>query len=323
MVGCDVNNKNHMLPFLEQDDIFSSSINSMNLMTPIMFSNKIYHGTSISSAIVPFLFLLVSYDVEQDSLSVCTASLLQNVTTTVSSWWVTAAHCVWKEKNPPTLFLYSVDTVQDIFQNNDSLSSSSSSSSGFTLKPSMVSIDDYVIHPKFHPKTLSHDVALIKSNQSWILPPPLTNDRYSGMYLPYEEDMETHERDYTDSFWILGFGKTSPIDSTLLDHHPMMGKVFLKHMEEFPYLQDQVDQSMFIANGDDMYGDGTVTDSCQGDSGGPLFWIQNQSCFLLGIISWGIGCGDPLSPGVYSRLSNMMEWILQVMSGEEEPMVIP
>ncbi|CAG7720419.1 unnamed protein product, partial [Allacma fusca] len=48
-------------------------------------------------------------------------------------------------------------------------------------------------------------------------------------------------------------------------------------------------------------------DACQGDSGGPLFTKVGGSYFQLGIVSWGIGCGE--YPGVYSRVDNYVDWI--------------
>merc|ERR1712083_1111614 len=53
-------------------------------------------------------------------------------------------------------------------------------------------------------------------------------------------------------------------------------------------------------------------DSCSGDSGGPFVTPVGDHWEQIGVVSWGIGCGKQHYPGVYTRVSEMMEWIDKV-----------
>ncbi|XP_041697434.1 vitamin K-dependent protein C [Coregonus clupeaformis] len=60
---------------------------------------------------------------------------------------------------------------------------------------------------------------------------------------------------------------------------------------------------------------GRREDACEGDSGGPMVTLYHNTWFLIGLVSWGEGCGDEDKLGIYTKVSNYNEWIESVRKG--------
>ena len=53
----------------------------------------------------------------------------------------------------------------------------------------------------------------------------------------------------------------------------------------------------------------TGVDLCQGDSGGPLIAGENGEYVLAGVVSFGKECASPVYPGVYTEVSDFIDFI--------------
>ena len=68
------------------------------------------------------------------------------------------------------------------------------------------------------------------------------------------------------------------------------------------------------------YREGGV-DACQGDSGGPLVWRTSDGPVLVGVVSFGEGCG--LKYGTYTRVSAYRDWINRIVDSDRNWMQRP
>lgn len=64
--------------------------------------------------------------------------------------------------------------------------------------------------------------------------------------------------------------------------------------------------SMFCAGNIEMDG----IDGCYGDSGGPLIYKG----VVIGLVSFGYGCGLRYYPGVYTKISHFTDWIIDMVT---------
>jgi secreted trypsin-like serine protease len=99
-----------------------------------------------------------------------------------------------------------------------------------------------------------------------------------------------------------GWGKTAHRAGERATVELLQADVQVVECEAF--LPGKTTDDMLCASSDDGQ------DSCTNDSGGPLVKTYGAPV-LVGIISWGKGCGDPDKPGVYVRLdgNHYRDWI--------------
>uniref|UniRef100_F6WLY7 Plasminogen activator n=1 Tax=Monodelphis domestica TaxID=13616 RepID=F6WLY7_MONDO len=170
-------------------------------------------------------------------------------------------------------------------------------------------VEKYIIHEKFVPATFDNDIALLqlRSNSGSLQCAQETASvrtvclPEAGLQLPTWTECE-----------LSGYGKheeTSPYYSERLKE---------AHVRLYPasrctprQLSNKIVTENMLCAGDTRSGGENVNlhDACQGDSGGPLVCMKDDRMHLIGIVSWGIGCGEKDVPGVYTKVINYLKWI--------------
>jgi len=168
-----------------------------------------------------------------------------------------------------------------------------------------VFIEDWHIHEKFRKGHLmNNDIALIKLKE-----PVKFTDYIQPICLPTEEAEYTAGKNCSISGWgSIQYGKSTPSLQLRSAHIPIMSEEICKQANNYG---NSIQNGMFCAGIPD-----NMIDACDGDSGGPFSCQENGENgyhALYGIISWGHRCGDRHKPGVYTKVSEYLQWIQEKM----------
>ncbi|XP_072024525.1 ovochymase-like [Amphiura filiformis] len=159
-----------------------------------------------------------------------------------------------------------------------------------------VGVETVVINPNFDVNTYDSDIALIKFRQ------PITyTDYISPLCLPNEIQEQALVIPGKEGV-ITGWGREGDFAPSSRD----LKRVRLSIVDQ----QECLDAHNYLVTSNMFCAAATNRDACSGDSGGPLAMQDSDSrWYLVGLVSWGIGCANPRYPGVYSRVQRFRQWI--------------
>ncbi|XP_026515487.1 transmembrane protease serine 9 [Terrapene carolina triunguis] len=242
-------------------------------------AHRIVGGTEASRGEFPWQVSL-----RENNEHFCGATIL------TEKWLVSAAHC-FNEFQDPAVWVAYMGTI--------SLSGSDSS----TVKAGVGRI---IPHPSYNTDTADFDVAVLE------LDSPVPFNKYiQPACLPGPGHHFPAGRKCLISGW--GYLKED-----FLVKPETLQKATVELLDQALcaslYSHTLTDRMMCAG-----YLEGKI-DSCQGDSGGPLVCEEpSGKFFLAGIVSWGIGCAEAKRPGVYARVTQLRDWILDAISTFPRP----
>ncbi|CAK6448663.1 unnamed protein product [Pipistrellus nathusii] len=170
-------------------------------------------------------------------------------------------------------------------------------------------ITEVLVHPNYSRSTSDNDIALLRLAQA----APLSQT-VVPVCLPdgglAERELAREGRETVVTGWGFrsetGRNRTSILSFIRIPVAPQGQCAQVMH--------NAVSENMLCAG---ILGD--PQDACEGDSGGPMVASFRGTWFLVGLVSWGEGCGRLHNYGVYTRVSRYLDWIHSHMGAPAAP----
>ncbi|KAK1207996.1 FAXD protein, partial [Pygoscelis papua] len=198
-----------------------------------------------------------------------------------SRWVVTAAHCL--DLVRPHHVTIDFDKYQREF------------------KEQKIDVERSWTHPHYDSNDYNSDIALLYLSSDVIF-----NEYAIPICLP-SPNLATLLSEEGRIGLVSGWGATHNRGSTL--RFLMKVQLPIVNMETCQQSTDRLVTDNMLCAGYDT----EVADACKGDSGGPFTVLYHNTWFLLGVVSWGEGCAEKGKYGIYTRVSNYIPWIKEIV----------
>ncbi|XP_065223075.1 trypsin Blo t 3-like [Planococcus citri] len=176
-----------------------------------------------------------------------------------------------------------------------------------TKKIVWLRIIEIIIHPGFNMSSFDNDIAILKLERTLSFNTP----KIQPACLPSSEN-----QNYAGYFGtVTGWGSNDEWTSASLSATNKIRKVEVPIIPTDHCRMNYIYGNSLYSVTDNMMCAGNLyfggQDACRGDSGGPLqINVDGLGTMkVVGIVSWGRGCGQPNYPGVYTRIDRYIRWI--------------
>ncbi|XP_067109254.1 vitamin K-dependent protein C [Osmerus mordax] len=154
-------------------------------------------------------------------------------------------------------------------------------------------------HPNYNGKTIDNDIAMLRL----ITPAPLSKYILPAC-LPERSHAERVLHLNGTLTVVSGWGKEDLHSQRFSSALNIIKVPLVDHNTCSRQMTNNVSENVLCAG---MLG--KRVDACEGDSGGPMVTLYRNTWFVIGLVSWGEGCGKLDKFGVYTKVSNYNVWI--------------